>query len=130
MIKETLRSSGANITMKHIEEVSMSALFLLESAKQVDHEFGVKARSTAHTIRDSASDVDKMRSLLTEKSITFENPERQSPPFTDYIQKGFTLLCKPGWIEGILQEEEEESDRHVDSNELSFQSMNLQITFS
>ena len=82
--------------------------------------FGVKPRSTAHPIRDSASDVDKMRSLLTERSITLESPERQSPPFTDYFHKGFTLLCKPGWIEGILQEEEE-SDYSVDSNELSLE---------
>ena len=91
----------------------MSTLFLLNPAKQIDHKFGLKAQSTAHTIRDSASEIEKM-SLLEQKRSFLEDLDRQSP-FTDYLQKGFALLCRPGWLEGFLQEEED-GEQQADTN--------------
>ena len=37
VMKQTLRSSGANVTATHIEDVSLSALFFLEAAKETDN---------------------------------------------------------------------------------------------
>ena len=45
VVKQTLRSSGANVTTAHITEVSLAALFLLEAAKKTDREFGVTTQS-------------------------------------------------------------------------------------
>ena len=52
MIKETMRASGANATQKHLEEVSMCAMLLMDTAKKVDHMFGV-SQSVSHTTRDA-----------------------------------------------------------------------------
>ena len=38
VIKQVLHSSGANVTEKHIKEVSLSGLFLMEEAKKADIE--------------------------------------------------------------------------------------------
>ena len=44
-MKQTLGSSGANVTATHIEDVSLSALFLLEAAKKTDRQFGVDSQT-------------------------------------------------------------------------------------
>ena len=41
VLKQALRSSGANATQKHIEEVSLCSLFLMEAAKKADRTFGL-----------------------------------------------------------------------------------------
>jgi len=51
-IKQTLHSSGANVTTAHITEVSLAALFLLEAVKKTVREFRVIPQSRAHTMRD------------------------------------------------------------------------------
>ena len=53
IVKQTLRSSGANATATHIEEVSLSALFLLEAAKKTDREFSVTPVTKSHCTRCS-----------------------------------------------------------------------------
>ena len=40
VLKQALRSSGANATEKHIENVSLCGMFLMEAAHKVDSEFG------------------------------------------------------------------------------------------
>ena len=76
VVKQALRSSGANVTNKHISEVSMCALFLLEAAKRCDKVFTVPPKSTAHTVADSKSDIRKIRERLLERDITMENSTR------------------------------------------------------
>ena len=46
-----------------------------------------------------------------EETIVTENTARKSPDFCDQVQRGFDLVCRPEWMEGILsvQKEEEES---------------------
>ena len=41
-----MRASGANETQKHVEDVSLCALFLMDVAKRVDRMFGVKVLHT------------------------------------------------------------------------------------
>ena len=47
VLKQALRSSGANATEKHIEDVSLCSMFLMKA----DEEFGVLSRSTKHNSR-------------------------------------------------------------------------------
>lgn len=72
VVKQALRCSGANITDKHITDVSMCALFLLEAAKKCDKVFGVPPQSTAHTVRDAKSDIGMICQHLLDKEITKE----------------------------------------------------------
>ena len=58
-----------------------------------------------------------------EQAIITEDTTRKTPDFSNHVQKRFDVLCKPGWIEGILSvhQEEEESEEQIlnDSNEVS-----------
>ena len=60
IVKQTLQASGSNVTPEHIEEVSLSSLFLLEAAKKMDREFGVTPMSQMHTVREANSDKRKV----------------------------------------------------------------------
>ena len=64
-----MRSAGANQTVKHIREVSLSVLFLMEAAAKADQTFLVPPRSSANTISDVAADVTKMVTHLVEKKV-------------------------------------------------------------
>ena len=81
MIKEAMRSSGANATIKHLEEISLCAMFLLNFAKRVDRMFGV-TQSVAHTVRDSIGDITKMVSYLRSEGVTKEKPAQQQHSFS------------------------------------------------
>ena len=72
VFKQALRASGANVTDKHIELVSLCALFLMEAAKRADSDIYVPSPSTSHTIRDSASDINKIRTYVHEKEVNRE----------------------------------------------------------
>ena len=88
--------------------LSLCALFLMEAAKRADSDFHVPPPSTSHTIRDSASDINKMRAYVHEKEVNREVAQHTSSPFIDPTDSGFKIMCKPAWIEGILKEEQSE----------------------
>ena len=53
-----------------------------------------------------------------------EDTTRELPLFDDPAKKGFELLCKPGWIEGILggdKEDINEQPRDTTTNEVSLE---------
>ena len=97
-----MRSSGANITTKHLEEISLSSLFLMEAAKKADQVFGVHPQSTAHTIRDAKADIKKMATHLLNKKATTEFPGRNTPAFHDLTEDGWKKLSTTDWIQGAL----------------------------
>ena len=114
VIKQTLRSSGANVTSSHITEVSLAALFLLEAAKKTDKEFHVTPQSQTHTVRDAAEDILKITLHLTNKSVMSEIPDRRAPQFVHPTKKGWEKMNNPDWLESILSSslvEEEEVRR-------------------
>lgn len=102
VVKQALRGSGANVTDKHITDISMCALFLLEAAKKCDKVFGVPPSTTAHTVRDSKSDIEKIRSQLLEKEITTEKTGRTTPVFLDPTANGLATLTKGDWLQKHL----------------------------
>ena len=115
-MKQTLRSSGANVTATHIEDVSLSALFLLEAAKKTDREFGVTPQSRRHTIRDSTKDIQKVAQHLIENTVTTEMPGRVTPKFHHPTETGWKRLSNSDWLQGVLsrslvEERENESER-------------------
>ena len=102
VVKQTLRSSGANVTTAHITEVSLAALFLLEAAKKTDREFGVTTQSQRHTVRDAAVDVQKIVQHLLEKSVTTETQGRHSPKFIHPTNAGWVKMSSPNWLAAVL----------------------------
>ena len=52
-------ASGANATKKHLEEISLCALMLMNTAKKVDRIYGV-IQSGSHTTRDATGDIRKI----------------------------------------------------------------------
>ena len=56
-MKESIQAAGANATTKHIEEISLCGLFLLEASKKTNEAFQVPSSSTQHTIRDATEDI-------------------------------------------------------------------------
>jgi len=73
VLKQTIRSSGANITVQHIEDISLCGLFLMDAAKRADELFGVHKPSTRHTVRDAQGDINRMCSYLTDNNACKED---------------------------------------------------------
>ena len=107
VLKQALRSSGANVTDKHITDVSMCALFLLKAAKTCDKVFAVPPQSTAHTVREFKSDIRKIHTLLIEKKIIQEDISRTTPTFVDPTESGLNTLTKGDRLKKVLIKSDE-----------------------
>ena len=101
VLKQALRSSGANATERHIEEVSLCSLFLMEAAKKADREFGLNPRSTRHTTRDASADIRKVATHLLENDVTAPQTSRTNPPFRDVTEDGFSNMSAM-WLKKVL----------------------------
>ena len=103
VVKQAMHCSGANATEKHIIDISMCALFMLEAAKKCDAVFEVSPMSKSHTVRDSKADIRKIQQQLIEKCITKEDTNRKSPGFVDPTESGIDTLTKSEWLQKQLQ---------------------------
>ena len=101
VLKQALRASGANATKKHIEEVSLCSLFLMEAAKKADQEFGITPRSMKHTTRDATADIRIIMEHLLEHKVTAPQASRTTPPFSDVTAEGFRKMSQP-WLNQVL----------------------------
>ena len=98
VVKQTLRSAGSNVTENHIEDVSLSALFLMDAAKKADNVLGVSPPTTSHTFSDASSDIKKMVTYLRENKVSHFTENRSSPTFED---PGYKKLCS-SWFKETL----------------------------
>ena len=126
VIKQALRSSGANAKEKHVVDISKCALFLLEAAKKCDAVFGVTQKSTLHTVRDSKADIKKMQQHLLEKGVTKENttPASLDRTFIDPTESGLATLTKGEWLQKQLQSKYEIGEDNLE-NEQSLDELDL-----
>ena len=117
VVKQALRSSGANVTEKHITDVSLSALFLMKAATKADTVLKVPQRSTSHTIRDANKDMLKIMHHLLDKKVSEEDKDRakSSPSFTDLNAVGLKKLTTTRWLQDLLIKGGSESDLDEDS---------------
>lgn len=107
-MKQTLKSSGANCTAKHMEEISMCGLFLLDTAKRADKEFQTPYRSSHHTVRSAVNDIKKMTNHLLEEKVTTECKDRVRINFTEPIELGMQKVVN-GWLQNYLKSSGSES---------------------
>ena len=102
-----------NLTHKHIEDVSMCALFLMEAAK-TNREFQCH-QSSAHTVQEAEKDINKLAEHLLDKTVTIHSPDRNTPAFKDPTNTGYKKLCNTSWVQEILSKTgREECDLDVE----------------
>ena len=101
VFEQTLSSGGGNLT-QHVEDVSLCTFFLLEASKKTDIIFNLSPPTTAHTIRDSDKDIEKMVSNLHEAKVNIVDTQRTSPPFKDPVESGWTKLWTTDWLKNAL----------------------------
>lgn len=104
-----MRASGANSTHKHMEEVSLCAMFLMDVAKRVDRMFGV-TQSIAHTVRDANKDVTKMVGYLLSEKITIEVEQRQVGIIFEDPSIAGSRCIADGHIDSYLKDEVDDED--------------------
>ena len=75
----------------------MTALFLLQVAKQTDIEFKIPQQSSGHTVREAAGDIWRMVHHMLEHRVTTEHREGGTP-FSNPITKGAEKIAG-----GIIQ---------------------------
>lgn len=126
IVKQALRSSGANVTEKHIVDISMCALFLMEAAKQTDKIFQVPPPTTKHTVRDSLSDIRKIQSYVMENKITHEDDERTGVAFLDPTDAGLNKLTSGNWLKTQLAKKVDTEDLYEDQ---SYEDLELDIDY-
>ena len=102
------------LTVKHVEDVSMCVLFLLEAAKKTDRAFRATSQTTAHTVRSSCRDIHIMVQHLQDQKVTERITGRHTPVFTDPAEQGWQKLSTMSWLQDRLssmhhQDEEEET---------------------
>ncbi len=101
IVKAAMQAAGANGSEKHVEDISLCGLFLLEAAKRADKAFQVPPGSTQHTIRDASNDVTAMvTNLLSTGAV--EERDRTGPPFQEPFARGMEEKASKGWIESLL----------------------------
>ena len=108
-----MRSGGSNLTRKHMEDISLSGLFLMEVTKTIDRQFVVH-HSTSHTTRDAQSDINKIASLLTDGKVTSSDKERNSPSFNDPAVIGLDKLANTNWLKDTLNRTEQCEENNIE----------------
>lgn len=105
-----MRAGGANLKQQHIEDISLCGLFLMEVAKQIDHQFGVH-HTSAHTTLDANEDIKKLAHNLVEKGVVFyDSTKKDSPSFVDPTGAGLSKLCNTNWLQDILNRVESDDN--------------------
>ena len=128
MIKQALKSSGANCTEKHMEDISMCGLLLLSAAKKVDKEFQTPPTSSHHTTKSAKEDIERMTKYLLEEKVPETCTARSTPTFEflEPIELGMEMVVK-GWIKKYLQSTFSEID-HEEQTDLGIVEIDYDIS--
>ena len=122
VFKETIRSGGAKLTPKHIKDVSMCVLFLMEAAQKTDKTFGLSPQSTSHTVYSPHEDIDNMMKHLSEAKVTTIVEGRSTPSltFVNTMEHGWKKLSTTSWLTDTLQRNvvDDEDDLSEDRGEI------------
>ena len=127
MIKETMRASGANATKKHLEEVSLCALMLMNTAKKVDQMYGT-TQSGSHTTRDGTGDTSKIVQYLLSEGVTNEKEGSQEALFDDPRVIGSRKVSEgrlDEYLKGDIQLEEQDTIMEVGEDEINYELYNI-----
>ena len=102
VVKQALRASGANETDAFEGGLYVCFVSSWSSKNKIDKTYSVPPKSRAHTIRDSAKDIENIRLNLTTKEVTTENSTRTSPSVADPSDIGWAKLNNTKWLLDLL----------------------------
>ena len=128
MFKQALHSGGGQLTTKHVEEVSLGVLFLMEAAIKTDAAFNVKAPSTSHTVRESDNDVKKMVSYLLDKRVHIVEEDRTLPMFIDPTEIGWKKIGTTTWLKDTLSRSLETENLNTANLHLAEDDLNYELS--
>lgn len=98
VFKQMLRS---NLAEKHVEEVLLGVLFLLNAAKKTDQAFHAAAQTSARTVRSFCTNVQNMVQYLQEKSHRGGRRSQHSC-FQWFNRTGLAKLSTTSWLQDRL----------------------------
>ena len=105
IIKNALRSSGANLTEHHLRVISLAAPVLHEAALVVDREAYSSFNSDHHTTSDAQNDILAMTAAINKGRVTDIIPQRTLPgqkKFAIPIDTGYDRIDSK-WLMEILR---------------------------
>ena len=88
------------MTPAHIKEVSLAALFLLETANK---EFGMTPQSRKHAVREALDNTLKIVKHLMEAAVTIKMQGRSSSCFVHPMNRGWENMNSPEWLATVLK---------------------------
>ena len=130
ILKQTLKASGSNATKSHIEQVSLSALCLLNACKLADSMFGV-SRCTQHTTADAANDISKMAEQLRKCMVTTEMVDwsiHDAVDFQEPLSKGMAKISQ-GWLQDFIQRTDTDDSNDSDRDDFEIDREELDINY-
>lgn len=123
MIKEAMRASGANATKKHLEEISLCALMLMNTAKKVDQMYGA-TQSASHTTRDATGDIGKIAHYLLSEGVTKEQEGSEGPAFEDPRVLGSKKVSAgklDDYLKGDVEFDQQDTNTEYGENDINYE---------
>ena len=125
MIKEAMRSSEVNATKKHVEDVSLCALMLMNTAnlKKVDQMYGAR-QSGSHTTRDATGDITKIVEYLLSEGVTKEKEGSTGPGFEDPKLIGSRKVSQgrlDNYLKGDIELEQQDAINKCGEDEINYE---------
>ena len=123
MIKEAMRSSEVSATKKHVEDVSLCALMLMNTAKKVDQMYGAW-QSGSHTIRDATGDITKIVEYLLSEGVTKEKEGSTGPGFEDPRLIGSRKVSEgrlDDYLKGDIELEQQDAINKSGEDEINYE---------
>ena len=106
ILKNALRSSGANVTEEHLTTISLASQQLYEAAVLCDREFHTPDNYGNHSTTDCQTDIKHLTKSLLDSKVTNKIPGRQlqsgqldEPPF----EVGWNVAIGKEWIKKFFQ---------------------------
>ena len=118
-----MRASGANATKKHLEEVSLCALMLMNTAKKVDQMYGA-TQSGSHTTRDATGDIRKIVRYLLSEGVTKEKEDSNKQGFEDPRVIGSRKVSEgllDDYLKGDVELEEQDIVNEYGEDEINYE---------
>ena len=118
-----MRSSEVNATKKHVEDVSLCALMLMNTAKKVDQMYGVR-QSGSHTTRDATGDITKIVEYLLSEGVTKEKEGSTGPGFEDPRLIGSRKVSEghlDDYLKGDIELEQQDAINKSGEDEINYE---------
>ena len=120
VIKNALRSSAGNITLHHLQVISLASHMLHDAAVLCDHEVLAPHMGLKHTSTKADKDIEIMTASLLESQVACPIPRRKlasGKTFTTPERKGYDMALSKQWIAKFLRKQELRMDENLSTED-------------